>query len=105
VGKDANLMRSRTLLLSNAGYAVQEAFSLEKAAALVELDSIDLTLICHTVPDDDKQALISLIQKKKSRIPVVCIRSYAYESIPFSCTVVDNDPEVLLGCLKSIVHV
>ena len=105
VGKDAILVSSRTLLLSNAGYAVQEAYSLDKAATLVELDSIVLTLLCHTVPPGEKQVLISLVQKKKPLTPIVCIRSYAHESFPRNCTAVDNDPEALLGCLKSMVRV
>ncbi|HEY4677703.1 MAG TPA: hypothetical protein VIJ01_11100 [Candidatus Angelobacter sp.] len=104
VGKDAILMSSRTLLLSNAGYAVQEAYSLDKAVTLVELDSIDVTLLCHTLSRDDKQILISLAQRKKPSMPILCIRSYAYESFPRSCTAVDNDPEALLQCLKSMVH-
>ena len=104
VGKDAILMSSRTLLLRNAGFAVQEAFSLDKAVTLVELDSIDVTLLCHTVPPDEKQVLISLLRKKKPLIPIVCIRSYAHESSTRNCTAVDNDPEALLQCLKSMAH-
>jgi DNA-binding NtrC family response regulator len=104
VGKDAILMSSRTLLLSNAGYAVEEAYSLDKAATLVELDSIVLTLLCHTVPPDERQVLISLVQKKKPLIPIICIRSYAYESFSRNCTAVDNDPEALLQCLKSLIR-
>lgn len=50
VGTDKTLMAVRTLLLSNSGYTVEEAHSIEKAISFVEADSIDVTLICHTVP-------------------------------------------------------
>jgi hypothetical protein len=36
-------------------------------------------------------------------MPVLCIRSYAYESAPRACTPVDNDPEALLHCVQSLV--
>ncbi|MGC2742667.1 MAG: hypothetical protein WA672_05730 [Candidatus Angelobacter sp.] len=102
-GRDPALMSSRTLLLVNAGYAVQEAYTLEKAVELVDSDSIDLTLICHTVPQRDQQIFISVVRKKRRLMPVLCIRSYAYESSPRACTPVDNDPEALLHCVKSLV--
>lgn len=58
VGKDPTLMSSRTLLLRNAGYAVEEAFTLDKAKDLVHSYSIDVTLLCHTVPERDQRLLI-----------------------------------------------
>lgn len=102
-GRDPTLMSSRTLLLLNAGYAVEEAYTLEKAIELVDSHSIDLALICHTASQRDQQVFISVVRKKRRPMPVLCIRSYAYESAPRACTPVDNDPEVLLHCVKSLV--
>jgi DNA-binding response OmpR family regulator len=100
VGKDKTLMASRTLLLSNSGYAVEEAHSLEKAISFVEADSIDATVICHTVPQCDQGVLISAVREKRRLMPILYIRSYAYETAPRTCVAVDNEPEALLKALK-----
>ena len=104
VCKDAALMSSRTLLLLNAGYAVKEAFALDKARGMVCSDSIDVTLLCHTVPERDQRLLIYLIREKRNLMPILCIRSYEHESVPRACIAVDNDPEAILRTLKSIVQ-
>jgi DNA-binding response OmpR family regulator len=104
VGKDPTLMSSRTLLLRNAGYAVQEAFTLDKAKDLVHSDSIDVTLLCHTVPEREQRILISLVREKRNLMPVLCIRSNRHASVLRTCTAVDSEPEALLQSLKSVVQ-
>ena len=105
VGKDPTLMSSRTLLLRNAGYAVEEAFTLDKAKDLVHSYSIDVTLLCHTVPERDQRLLIYLIREKRNLMPILYVRSYEHESVPRTCIPVDNQPEALLQTLKSVVKV
>jgi len=100
VGSNAILMSSRSLILRAAGYAVEEAYAVDKAMSLVEADSIDVTLICHTIPKGDQQALVAFVRDKRKLMPILCIRSYAYEAAPRSCVAVDNDPEELLKTLK-----
>lgn len=100
VGTDKTLMALRTLRLRNSGYAVEEAHSIEKAISLVEADSIDATVICHTVPQRDQSVLISAVREKRGLMPILCIRSYAYETAPRTCVAVDNEPEALLQTLK-----
>lgn len=104
VGKDSTLMSTRTLLLRNAGYAVQEAYTLDKAKDLIHADSIDVTLLCHTVPEREQRLLIYLVREKRRLMPILCIRSNTHESVPGACTAVDNDPEALLQSLKSAVQ-
>lgn len=104
VGKDPMLMSSRTLILLNAGYAVQEAFTLDKAKGLVDSDSIDVTLLCHTVPERDQRLLIYLVREKRKLMPILCIRAYDDQSVPRTCIPVSNEPEALLQALKSAVQ-
>lgn len=104
VGKDPALMSSRTLLLLSAGYAVQEAFTLDKAKNLIDSDSIDVTLLCHTVPERDQRLLIYLVREKRNLMPVLCIRAYQHQAAPRNCIGVDNEPEALLQTLKSVVQ-
>lgn len=100
VGNDPILMASRSLILRGAGYLVEEAYTVDKAISLVEADSIDAMLICHTIARNDQQVLISAVREKRRLMPILCLRSYAYESVPRTCTAVDNDPEVLLNRVK-----
>ena len=104
VGKDLTLMSTRTLLLRTAGYSVQEAYTLDKAKDLVHADSIDVTLLCHTVPEREQRLLIYLVREKRNLMPILCIRSNSHESVPRTCAAVDNDPEALLQALKSVVQ-
>jgi len=104
VGRDPALMYSRTLLLRNAGYSVQEALTLDKAKDLVYSDSIDVTLLCHTLPESDQRLLIFLIRQKRRLMPILWIRSYEHQSAPRTCIAVDNAPEALLQCLQSVMQ-
>lgn len=105
VGKDPAVMSSRKALLLHAGYAVEEAFTLDKAKDLVHSDSIDVTVLCHTVPDRDQRLLVYLIREKRNLMPILCIRSYEREPVPRACIAVDNEPEALLQTLKSMVQI
>ncbi len=103
VGNDPTLMASRTLILRGAGYFVEEAYAVGKAINLVAADSIDAMLLCHTIARSDQQVLISVVREKRPLLPILCLRSYAYESVPRTCTAVDNEPEALLHALKSAI--
>lgn len=100
VGNDPTLMASRTLILRGAGYFVEEAYTVDKAINLVAADSIDAMLLCHTIARSDQQVLISAVREKRRLMPILCLRSHAYESVPRTCTAVDNQPEALLHTLK-----
>jgi CheY-like chemotaxis protein len=102
VGRNPTLMSSRSLILRRAGYLVEEADSVDKAINLVEADLIDAVLICHSLAKRDQQALISTVREKRRLIPVLCIRTYAYESAPQTCIAVDNEPELLLTTVKLV---
>lgn len=103
VGNNPSLMASRTLVLRGAGYLVEQAHTVDKAISLVAEDFIDAMLICHTVPRNDQQVLISAARRKRPLIPILCIRSYDYESVAKTCIAVANDPEALLHAVRKAV--
>jgi CheY-like chemotaxis protein len=103
VGSNPSLMASRTLILRAAGYRVEVAHTVGKAINLVAEDFIDAMLICHTVPRNDQQILISAARRKRPLMPILCLRSYAYESVAKTCIAVDNDPEALLNAVRKAV--
>lgn len=42
------------------------------------------------------------MREKRRLMPVLCIRTYAYESAPQTCIAVDNEPELLLNTVKLV---
>jgi hypothetical protein len=50
VGYDPDLMIVRILILRRAGYVVEEVYERIAALSRAQSDSVDLLLICHTVP-------------------------------------------------------
>ena len=103
-GSDPILMSSRTLILRKAGYEIDEARTLKQAIGLVEADSIEVILICHTIAKEDQQFLISTTRKKKRLMPILCLRAINFESVPATCRGVDVDPEDLLYALRQAVR-
>jgi CO dehydrogenase/acetyl-CoA synthase gamma subunit (corrinoid Fe-S protein) len=59
-----------------------------------------VTIICHTIPRDEQKILIAVVREKRRLMPVICIRSNAYETAPRTCVAVDNEPEELLKTLR-----
>jgi len=103
-GLDIRLMSSRTMVLSGAGYEVEEALSADMALKLMEVDWIDLTLVCHTVPPKVLRILVAMAQKKKRPMPVLFIRRSLYDDIPPNCIGVENDPVTLLNVIAKVTR-
>jgi DNA-binding NtrC family response regulator len=101
VGNDPVLMSSRTLILRGAGYLVEEAYTVDKAVSLEEADSIDATIICHTISKDDQQVLVAIVREKRRLMPVLCIRAFPYQTAPQTCTAIDNQPTELLNAVRA----
>jgi len=102
VGYDRNLMSSRSLLLRHAGYLVEEAYSRREAEEIARSDMIGLVLICHTVPEDEKAAIISAVRKQESLVPIICIADHDYYRLRADdCSVVSNTPAELLAAVSS----
>jgi DNA-binding response OmpR family regulator len=100
IGKNHNLMTSRSLILRKAGYVVQEARTTEEAIGLVDSDLIDAMLICHTIARREQKMLIAAVRAKRRLMPILCIRSYAFEDTAQNCIALDNEPETLLNALR-----
>ena len=94
------------MVLRSAGYAVQEAYSRQQALVMACSDLVDVILICHTVPENEKQALVSAVRKQRSLIPVLCISDADFPPhIEHGCSVVSNTPDELLAIIHSAVAV
>jgi len=100
VGYECTLLDLRSQVLRQAGYGVEEARSRQAALELAESDSVDLMVICDSLPSTDQQWLISQVHRKRRMLPVVCIGNYAYVSTADGCVGIENTPDALLDAVK-----
>lgn len=103
-GYDRNLMASRSMLLRDSGYVVQEAYSRHQALTLIRSDLVDILLICHTVPENETRVLVSAVRKQRLLIPILYVQETDYSaSSKDGCSVVSNTPGELLAAIHSAV--
>ena len=101
VGYDPVLMQTRSLLLRQAGFTVDEAYNLHGAFARLKSDSIDAVLLCHTVPQDEQRSFIAAARQLRRLLPIICIEGKDHYAQRKSCVSVGSDPAQLLEAIKS----
>ena len=96
LGYDDILMPLRSLLLHQAGYLVIETYSLGEVLKRLKVGGFDLLLICHTVPMDQREAIIDSIRQSQPGLPFLCLAAEQVysdpEHRPPAC---NNGPELL----------
>jgi len=75
VGCDPLLMGTRTGLLVEAGYSVVPSFTSRDAFQMFISRDIDLVIICHTIPEEEKNKLIASMKERNKRTPIVSIHA------------------------------
>ena len=100
VGYETVLMGLRSQVLRHAGHWVDEAHTLKDAIRMIELDSTDLLLICHSVPKAEERWLIAQVREKRRLLPIICIGNQAYVSRNDGCVGIENSPGALLDAVK-----
>jgi len=78
-------MPIRTMLLRQAGYNVVEADSVDAVLHEIKSATVDLLLICHTVPSDEQDALIASVKSIKPRLPILCLATSPMRALPLGC--------------------
>lgn len=102
VGYETVLMGLRSQVLRQAGHSMLETHTLKDALRMIELDSTDLLLICHSVPKAEEQWLIAQVREKRRLLPIICIGNQAYISRNEGCVGIENSPGALLDAVKSV---
>ena len=97
-------MTIRTLLLQASGYMVHEAYERTGAVSRAQCDTVDVLLICHTVPKSERRWLVTNVREKRSLLPILCLTLGIYEVVGDGCIAVENDPEELLNALGQAIR-
>lgn len=105
LGYDPTLMPIRTMLMKQAGYHVVEAYSCPQALAEIARDSIDLVVICHSVPTDELEPLIAEVKSIWPDLPVLCLTLTTIYVPDIGCKAAHNTaPEFLEDISKALPH-
>jgi DNA-binding response OmpR family regulator len=99
VGYEPSLLETRSMILRQAGYVVQEASILAVALSSMESDSIDGVLICNSIPRKQQEWFVTQVTNKRRMLPILCVKNHLFEQCVKGCTGVDGEPNALLAAL------
>ena len=97
VGRDRDLMQSRSLVLRAAGFSVEEAYTFATALTLAE--EVDVLLICHSWLGPEKKRLVSALRDNRNSIPIICVKSHPLEAHPDGCLSAETTPLAILDAI------
>ncbi len=103
-GYDPKLMGLRSSVLRMTGYEVEETFDKAQASELAQSDLTDALVICHTVPKEEKEQLVSAVRRTRRLMPILCICAHQYDLVPTECASVENSPVALLDAIQEAVR-
>ena len=90
VGFDRMLLEPRNQVLRSAGYLVVAAYSLRAAVDYFRAGDFDLVVLCHSVPQNERERLTSLLRVWGSRIPVVSVSEKVCECDAFATATLED---------------
>lgn len=74
ISRNQPLQHVRTLVLQSAGYQVSAALNDKEAIRFVENEkSINLVLLCHSVPEASRVFLVNRIKELKPKLPILML--------------------------------
>jgi len=108
ISRDRQLQASRTLLFESAGYSVIALGNDDAVAEFLKLathPTVDLVLMCHSVPEKNRVLLCKVIKSIYPLAPILML----YNGYDPSAAVVDgrlenlHDPQALVDALGLLV--
>jgi DNA-binding response OmpR family regulator len=74
ISRNAQLQHLRTCILQNAGYLVYAAVSDKEAVHFIKTnESINLVLLCHSVPEASRIVLVTRIKELEPTLPILML--------------------------------
>ena len=101
VGQDLALLETRTLILRAQGYIVESELSVKQAISHFRYGDFDLVLLCHSIPEKDRDHLTCLIRASGSLIPVITITRGASQDLADAST--GCGPKELLNGVREVI--
>lgn len=102
VSYDLSLLATRKMLLEQKGYAVENAFGFSKALACCRNGGFDLFILGHSIPHDDKLALIESFRAHCSA-PILSLERHGEHFVPCDYHASPDNPEKFLEMIENIL--
>lgn len=105
VGQDPMVLSSRCSILRSAGYLVRPSSSIAEAIDVFEDLDLDLVLLCHSIPVEDRDRLTGVIRSTGSRIPIYTVGSASSDfEAGRADGIVSCRPEALIRELDAVLR-
>ncbi len=102
VSYDVSLLATRKMLLEQKGYAVVNALGFSKALASCREGGFDLFILGHSIPYDDKLALIESFRANSSG-PILSLERHGEDVVPCDFHASPDDPVTFLETVDNIL--
>jgi DNA-binding response OmpR family regulator len=91
--------------LGEAGYSVMPSFTSRDAFQIFVSRDIDLVILCHTIPQEEKIKLFVSMKERNKRTPVVAIHADGEADGKLVDAYVHSldGPEALLSCVAKVL--
>jgi DNA-binding NtrC family response regulator len=99
---DVSLLATRKMLLEQKGYAVENALGFSKALAFCRAGAFDLFILGHSIPYDDKLALIESF-RAHCPSPIVSLERHGEDFVPCDYHASPDDPGKFLETVENIL--
>lgn len=103
VGYEPTLLETRTLVLRAAGYAVESASSIEAVMQHFRAAHFDVVVLCHSVPEQERQHLVGRIRELGSATPVIFVSARSASADRFADLTIDNRPTGLVSAVEQLL--
>lgn len=102
ISYDVSLLQTRALMLSHEGFEVESAVGFSAAIQACELRDFDLVIIGHSIPPEDKEAIVKEL-RRVCATPVLALRKANESPLDSAEYNLDSgDPHRFLSYVKEI---
>jgi len=107
IGKDKSLQDTRIEILERAGYRVYSARTDQEAIVSLESqDSLDVVIICHSVPESRAHYLVARIRMSRPALPVLLLCSGFHSNLVLADAYLHSldSPDMLLDLVAELTR-
>lgn len=103
-GRDELLLSTRTAVLQSQGYNVVQAVTFREIVEYLLAESIDLVVLCHSIPLEERGKVVCLVQNQARFTPVLTVSAFEGQSEPPGTVRVRNRPQDILDAVAKMTN-
>jgi DNA-binding response OmpR family regulator len=103
VSYDVSLLETRKMLLEEKGYSVVNSHGFSKALASCHAGGFDLFILGHSIPHDDKMALIASF-RAHCPAPILSLERHGEDFVPCDYHASPDNPGQFLETIENILN-